>query len=156
MYQPPLNRSPPPPPSPPHCHSQRTRTILAVLQSPMLLNLDGIRNTRRFCLCQVPVPLLLLKLKLASLPRPHRPSKRGSTVHQEMHRRLASQSSSLACAPTGGPVDPRGLYTDALRGSTSSVAAPPNVPFRPPGGFLMYLLILLSPKKLSLVGKKQY
>ena len=51
-----------------------------------------------------------------------------STVHQEMHRRLASQSSSLAWAPTGGPVDPRGLYTDALRGSMSSVAAPPNDP----------------------------
>jgi len=38
------------------------------------------------------------------------------TIHQETHRRLASQSRSLASPPTGGPVDPRGLYRDAVRG----------------------------------------
>ena len=51
-----------------------------------------------------------------------------STVHQGTYGRPVLQPRSLQRSPTEDPVDPRGLYNDALRGLTSSVAAPLNVP----------------------------
>ena len=56
-----------------------------------------------------------------------------STLHQGAQGRPASQSLSLSSSPTEGPVDPRELYRDAIRGSRSPVAAPMNVPSSAPG-----------------------
>lgn len=51
-----------------------------------------------------------------------------STIHKGTYGRPASQLRSLQQLPTEGPVDPRGLYSDALRGSTPPVVAPLNAP----------------------------
>jgi len=60
------------------------------------------------------------------IERPH-------TIHQEMDGRPASQSPSLPSSPTEGPVVPKELYGDAIRGSTYSVTAAMNVPSSAPG-----------------------
>ena len=52
---------------------------------------------------------------------------RPPTVHQESYGGYTSQS-RMSPPPAGGPVDPRELYSDALRGSTYSALAPPNIP----------------------------
>jgi hypothetical protein len=53
---------------------------------------------------------------------------RPPTFYQEMYGRPTSNSLSVASAPTDGSMDPRQLYSSALRGSTYSTAAPMGVP----------------------------
>ena len=58
---------------------------------------------------------------------------RPPTVYQENHGGYPSQSRASPLSAAEGPVDPRELYNDALRGSTQAAPAPSNIPSSTPG-----------------------